>query len=226
MSQQLWQLAPMGETALLIECNQPDAQANQAVLALKSAIEQQPIAGISLIIAGIASLVIHYQASQISYQQLIYQLEQQIAQIDLQQQTAWQPQRIINIPVIYGGEHGPDLKSSAAELGISPKALIAAHCGQIYRVMMIGFAPGFPYIGPLPPQLNIPRRASPRAAVPAGSVAIAAGLTGIYPTQLPGGWHILGRTPLQLFQATQQPPSLLTAGDGVQFVPLPQGMQP
>jgi KipI family sensor histidine kinase inhibitor len=221
-----WQIAPMGEAALLIECFQPDAQANQAIHSLKIAIQQQNIAGINSIIPGIASLLVHYNHQHISYQQLSSSIWQLKEQISAQTYIHGDAQRLIRIPVVYGGEHGPDLLTSAAELGISPKELIAAHCGQIYRVMMIGFAPGFPYIGPLPSKLNIPRRSTPRSAVPAGSVAIAAGLTGIYPAKLPGGWHILGRTPLQLFNPQQQPPSLLQAGDGVQFEPLPEGLQP
>jgi inhibitor of KinA len=92
--------------------------------------------------------------------------------------------------------------------------------------MMIGFAPGFPYIGPLPEQLVLPRRATPRAAVPAGSVAIAAGLTGIYPSRLPGGWHLIGRMPLRLFDPAASPPSTLAPGDGVRFEPQPTGLLP
>ncbi len=101
--------------------------------------------------------------------------------------------------MLYGGEAGPDLVEAAERLGLTPQALVAEHCAHIYRVMMIGFAPGYPYIGPLPDKLVLPRRATPRSAVPAGSVAIAVGLTGIYPTRLPGGWHLIGRTPLALF---------------------------
>jgi KipI family sensor histidine kinase inhibitor len=92
--------------------------------------------------------------------------------------------------------------------------------------MAIGFAPGFPYLGPLPELLRLPRRSTPRTRVPAGSVAIAADMTGIYPAVLPGGWHLIGRTPLRLFDPHASPPSLLAPGDGVQFEPLPDGIVP
>ena len=126
--------------------------------------------------------------------------------------------RLVTIPVCYGGDYGPDLEWVAARCGMSPQQVVELHCGHTYRVMMIGFAPGFPYIGMLPAALHVPRRATPRAALPGGSVAIAAGLTGIYPTRLPGGWHIIGRTDVALFDAQAAMPTYLCAGDRVRFV--------
>ncbi len=125
--------------------------------------------------------------------------------------------RVVRVPVRYGGEDGPDLESAAWTLGLTPDDLVATHTAEPYRVMMIGFAPGFPYIGPLPAALHIPRRSTPRSAVPAGSVAIAAGLSGIYPARLPGGWHLIGRTDMRLFDPQARPPVALAAGDLVQF---------
>ncbi|MHB1271415.1 MAG: 5-oxoprolinase subunit PxpB [Rhodanobacter sp.] len=126
------------------------------------------------------------------------------------------------IPVCYGGEYGPDLADVAAHCGLAVDALIARHTAAEYRVAMLGFAPGFPYLLGLDPQLAVPRRRDPRQRVPAGSVAIGGSQTGIYPEVLPGGWQLIGRTPLRLFDATARsypysPPSLLAAGDRVRF---------
>jgi KipI family sensor histidine kinase inhibitor len=121
------------------------------------------------------------------------------------------------IPVCYGGSHGPDLHELARHLGLSETAVVARHAGADYRVAMLGFAPGFPYLLGLDPALAMPRRVDPRTRVPTGSVAIGGAQTGIYPAELPGGWHLIGRTPLRLFDADADTPSLLAAGDRVHF---------
>jgi KipI family sensor histidine kinase inhibitor len=121
------------------------------------------------------------------------------------------------IPVCYGDVLGPDLAAVAACCGLDSGQVIALHAAGDYRVAMIGFAPGFPYLLGLDPRLVVPRRADPRQQVPAGSVAIGGAQTGIYPDCLPGGWHLIGRTPLRLFDLAAQPPSLLAAGDRVRF---------
>lgn len=125
--------------------------------------------------------------------------------------------RTIEIPVCYGGEHGPDLADVAAHTGLSQAELIARHAASTYTVAMLGFAPGFPYLLGLASALHVPRRADPRTRVRAGSVAIGGAQTGIYPRELPGGWHLIGRTPLALFDATRDPPALLAPGDHVRF---------
>jgi len=124
----------------------------------------------------------------------------------------------VEIPVLYGGEYGPDLESSAAELGLSPQALIERHAAGDYTVAMIGFAPGFPYLSGLDPALALPRLATPRASVAAGSVAIGGAQTGIYPRESPGGWRVIGRTPWMLFDPRREPPARLHPGDRVRFV--------
>ncbi|HWU75681.1 MAG TPA: 5-oxoprolinase subunit PxpB [Rhodanobacter sp.] len=121
------------------------------------------------------------------------------------------------IPVCYGGSYGPDLASVALHLGMPADEVVARHVGGIYRVAMLGFAPGFPYLLGLDPLLAMPRRSDPRQRVPAGSVAIGGEQTGIYPDELPGGWQLIGRTPLHLFDVGTTPPSLLAAGDRVRF---------
>lgn len=126
--------------------------------------------------------------------------------------------RRVDIPVVYGGEYGPDLAAAADELDIEPEQLAARHAGGDYTVAMIGFAPGFPYLFGLDPALALPRLATPRVRVPAGSVGVAGGQTGIYPRDSPGGWRLLGRTPLRLFDPGGTPPSVLQPGDRVRFV--------
>lgn len=126
--------------------------------------------------------------------------------------------RCIDIPVVYGGEFGEDLDGAAAELGLSAAALAERHAAATYTVAMIGFAPGFPYLSGLDPALALPRLATPRTRVPAGSVAIGGAQTGLYPRESPGGWRLIGRTPLRLFEPTRSSPSLLSPGDRVRFV--------
>lgn len=123
----------------------------------------------------------------------------------------------IDIPVVYGGADGEDLEAAAAELSLATTDLIARHGAMTYTVAMIGFAPGFPYLLGLDPALALPRLATPRTRVPAGSVAIGGAQTGIYPRDSPGGWRLIGRTRLRLFDPTRDPPSLLAPGDRVRF---------
>ncbi|MBX3409299.1 MAG: 5-oxoprolinase subunit PxpB [Phycisphaeraceae bacterium] len=125
--------------------------------------------------------------------------------------------RTVEIPVCYHADFAPDLAQVAAAAGMSESAFAAAHAGACYTVRFLGFAPGFAYLDGLPPPLHTPRLATPRTRVPAGSVAIAGDRTGIYPAQMPGGWRLIGATPLRMFDACRQEPSLLKAGDRVRF---------
>lgn len=133
----------------------------------------------------------------------------------------WRGSRLIDIPVCYGGQYGPDLAACAERAGLTAEAFAAAHSGAEYEAAMVGFLPGFPYLTGLPPQLAQPRLPSPRSLVPAGSVGIAGGQTGIYPLASPGGWQLIGRTPLRLFRPEcGDDPVLLRAGDRVRFRPI------
>lgn len=125
--------------------------------------------------------------------------------------------RIIEFPVCYGSTYGVDLEEIAAHARMTPDEVVARHSAQDYTVAMLGFAPGFPYLLGLDPVLHTPRRATPRTRVPAGSVAIGGAQTGIYPRELPGGWNLIGRTPLMLFDPRRSAPSLLAPGDHVHF---------
>lgn len=201
----------MGEAALLIECMLDDvASANAHALALAEALpaEWHPL-------PAIRSVLVRFDPLRHTLDEV--QARMRGALVEAVPNTHM-PGRHVTIPVRYGGEDGPDLEDVARRLSLAPDELIAQHTAQPWRVLMIGFAPGFPYIGPVPAFLNLPRRATPRAAVPAGSVAVAAGMTGIYPSQLPGGWHLIGRTEVPLFDPAREPPALLQPGDRVQFI--------
>ena len=126
--------------------------------------------------------------------------------------------RVLEIPVRFGGEDGPDLATVARAAGLSESDAIARFCAPEYQVAMLGFAPGFPYLLGLDPGLAVPRLDTPRTRVPAGSVAIGGAQAGIYPREGPGGWRLVGRTPLGLFDPDRDPPALLAPGDGVRFV--------
>ncbi|MEZ3499927.1 5-oxoprolinase subunit PxpB [Pantoea sp. KPR_PJ] len=132
--------------------------------------------------------------------------------------------RLVEIPVIYGNEAGPDLQVVADHAGMTPKQVVELHSGTDYIVYFIGFQPGFPYLGGLDSRLHTPRRAEPRVSVPAGSVGIGGSQTGVYPLATPGGWQLLGQTPVALFNPRQQPPTLLRPGDSVRFVPQKEGV--
>lgn len=127
---------------------------------------------------------------------------------------------VVEIPVRYGGLDGPDLGPVAELLGLRPGDVVELHAGSEYRVRFLGFAPGFGYLGPLAPELEVPRLATPRERVPAGSVGIAGDGTAVYPFELPGGWRLLGRTEAPMWDVRRDPPALLAPGDRVRFVPL------
>lgn len=132
--------------------------------------------------------------------------------------------RIIDIPVIYGGEAGPDLPDVARHTGLTQKQVVELHSSIDYVVWFLGFQPGFPYLGGLPENLATPRRAEPRVRVPVGSVAIGGAQTGIYPLETPGGWNLIGRTELPLFNPSLSEPVLLRPGDSLRFIPRKEGI--
>jgi KipI family sensor histidine kinase inhibitor len=216
-----WSFYPFGETGLLVEARPADPQANLAVQALARALDGLGSPGIASVVPAVHTLLIGFDPLLLDGGTLERQVRRLIAGLDLADAAA---RRVIEIAVRYGGEDGPDLNEVAERLGMAPREVVAAHCEASHRVLMIGFAPGYPYLSGLPQQLHLPRRATPRKAVPAGSVAIAVGMTGIYPARLPGGWHLIGRTEQRLFDPTAERPCLLEPGDGVRFVAMPGGV--
>ncbi len=211
-----WIFRPLGDSALLMEAADDDVGANRAALDLATALDAAAPPWLRAAVPAIASLLVCFDPLAVRPADVEARLRHLLADGRTGGPGA---RRVVRVPVRYGGADGPDLEGAARALGISPDDLVALHSAGPYRVMMIGFAPGFPYIGPLPAALHIPRRATPRSAVPAGSVAIAAGLSGIYPARLPGGWHLIGHAELRLFDPQADPPAALAPGDLVQFDP-------
>lgn len=219
----VWRYLPMGEGALLVAATLPTPLANRYMVALAAQLAAAQRPGIETTVPAISSLLVTFDPLRMSFDDVRAFVELVLART---RPAPEQPERFVTISVRYGGADGPDMDDVAATLGLRPEQVVALHCGQVYRVMMVGFAPGFPYIGPLPAALDLPRRSTPRTGVPTGSVALAAGLTGIYPARLPGGWHLIGRTAQRMFDVDRDPPALLAAGDGVRFEPLDGGVVP
>ena len=217
-----WRMAPLGDRAMIIEFGQHvDADTNARVLAVAQAILRALLPGVTDVVPAYATLGLHYRPEALDgpspYESLRRRVEVLLAQEIESSKTA---ARLVEIPVHYGGEWGPDLEVVAQACKLTPDEVIARHAAPIHRVCMLGFAPGFPYLAGLDPRLAVPRRATPRTAVPAGSVAIARDQSAIYPLDIPGGWNLIGRTPVRLFDPTAQPPCLLAPGDEVRFVPI------
>lgn len=195
-----------------------DEALNARVHALAARVRAQAPPWLRDLVPAYASLAVFFDAQAIEAEAVRAWLLRQCGETaGDDRRAAAAPARIVEIPVAYGGEFGPDLDEAAAQLGLTAAQLVERHSGGDYRVAMIGFAPGFPYLSGLDPALALPRLATPRTQVAAGSVAIGGAQTGIYPRPGPGGWRLLGRTPLRLFDALREPPSLLQPGDRVRL---------
>jgi len=212
---------PMGDRALIVEFGDSiDTALSAHIAALAQQLRDSRPIGVLDIVPAYATLALHYDPAAIGAGASPYETLCDIIARWLQAQStaATAAGRRIEIPVCYGGDFGPDLDALARAAGLSRDEVIALHSAATYHVHMLGFVPGFAYLGGLDARIAMPRRDTPRAHVPAGSVAIAGQQTGIYPLDTPGGWQIIGRTPLQLFKPESSPPSLLNAGDQVHFV--------
>jgi len=208
----------MGDRAFLVELgDQISPSINEKVRELFLKLDRRPLEGVVELVPSYRSLMVVYDPLRTGLDRLREEI------LDLHQATdpSLVPEpKTLAVPVVYGSEFGPDLEWVADFHKISQEQVIRLHSGTTYRVYMIGFTPGYPYLGELPQDLATPRRETPRTAVPQGSVAIAQRQTGIYPVQSPGGWHILGWTPIKLFDANQWPPTPLEMGDRVRFFPI------
>ena len=214
---------PLGETALLLRFGEGlDPAINRRVHSAKSALRGANLPGLYDIVPAYATLALYYEpaawldrnGSQ-PWRNLEAAVRAVLATPPVAETVA---PRVIEVPVCYGGDFGPDLAAVASHAKLAAADVIARHTAVTYTVAMLGFAPGFPYLFGLDPALETPRRANPRTRVPSGSVAIGGAQTGIYPSELSGGWQLIGRTPLALFDARRDPPSLLMPGDRVRFV--------
>jgi inhibitor of KinA len=197
--------------------NQITIEGHERVRKLLRLLELEPITGVRNLHPAYCSLLIKFDPLQLLHSELEEILQGYIARME---KVALQEPRLVEIPVFYGGEYGPDLKDVAELHGITAAHAIELHSSTDYIVYFLGFAPGFAYLGELPKALVTPRLAAPRRSVPAGSVGIAGGQTGVYPIVTPGGWRLLGRTPLKMFQPDRAEMSLLTIGDRVRFLPI------
>lgn len=206
----------MGDRALLVELGDaihPDI--NRKVRELFLVLEEKKVLGIKDLVPSYRSLTVVYNPLELS----LCTLQDTVSYLWKHTDASRLPRpKMVEVPVIYGGRYGPDLEWIASYHHLSPEAVIGYHCEPTYQVYMIGFTPGYPYLGEVPEAIATPRRQTPRTIVPQGSVAIAQRQTGIYPVQSPGGWHILGWTPLKLFAPDRWPPSLLEMGDLVKFI--------
>lgn len=206
-------ITSLSDTSLLLQLGKQITPAlNRRIHALNALLAAHPLQGISETVPAYASLAVHYNPLQTSPGQVKTWLLQHL---ETANDLASPAPAEYHIPVQYSG---PDLAFVAEHCKQSILEIIRLHSRQPYTVYMMGFSPGFPYLGLLPKALQVPRRASPRTHVPAGAVAIAGRQTGIYPTASPGGWQIIGQTSLPLLDATQDPPFLLAPGDTVRFV--------
>lgn len=206
----------------------PNASAFKKVRALLSYLEEHPFYGMRDVVSAYHSVTVYYDPLRIRMNQrgrrtisehVREQLTEILENID---EHRLPPPRRIDIPVCYGEPYGPDLTEVAEHSGLQPEEVIRIHSSVEYTVYMLGFAPGFPYLGGMDERIAMPRKATPRLRIPAGSVAIAGGQTGIYPLETPGGWNVIGRTPVRLFDWRKDSPTLLKAGDIVCFRPITQ----
>ncbi|MEK6752909.1 MAG: 5-oxoprolinase subunit PxpB [Chloroflexota bacterium] len=210
-------LKPLGDSALLIELgNEINPALNQRIHAL-NALLQNPILGILETVPAYSTLLIHYDPLILTFDQAAHWVRDKMTQLD---DSFHRTPRRLEVPVRYGGASGPDLEAVAVSKGISPADVIRIHSEREYTVYMMGFTPGFPYLGTLDERLIMPRMETPRTLVKAGIVAIAGSQTGIYPLDSPGGWHLIGWTPLKLFDPASETPFLFSPGDVVTFLPL------
>ena len=212
-----------GDQAILINFEQKiDPAINAAVIALKNAIEAATISGITFMIPAYCSLTIGYNPNIIEYGILVKVIEQIAAnQLNTTDNNRNQKEvRQLKIPVCYELPYALDLKELSEVKNLPIEEIISIHTSQSYKVYMLGFMPGFVFMGKIAPKLECNRKVTPRLRVPASSVGIAGFQTGVYPTASPGGWQILGRTPLKIFNPQKENPFLFQAGDEVTFYPI------
>lgn len=202
-------LHPLGDAALLAELgSRLDTAVNTRAIALAAALKKRR--DVRQAMAGCASVTVHFDPDLTTHDAL----GAAIKRLATRRPPMEEPGRLHRIPVVYDG---PDLTTVSSSLGLSTDRIVELHTRPIYRAFVVGFVPGWAYLGPLPDELELPRRSVPRTQVPAGSVAIAGRMTGIYPLPTPGGWHLIGRTSVRVFLPDSDPPSLLRAGDRVKF---------
>ncbi|MCM3881730.1 MAG: 5-oxoprolinase subunit PxpB [Vicinamibacterales bacterium] len=210
-------VVPIGDRCLSIVFEeQIDPRVNAKCVAVAAELCRRGLSGVRDVVPTYHTVAVHFDPGQVARAVLERRLVETIRDVDGgDAATESEP---VRISVIYGGEEGPDLASVAEFAGASEEEVVRLHTGTIYRAYMLGFLPGFAYLGSVNPRIAAPRLGTPRLRVAEGSVGIAGAQAGIYPCETPGGWRIIGRTPVKLFDSTRHEPSMLKAGDRVQFV--------
>jgi KipI family sensor histidine kinase inhibitor len=209
---------PSGDSAFIIKAG--DVISEEILITVRKLLKklyEAEIAGVTGIIPSYNEIMVCYDPTVAGYKQIIGSLrtcEAGIESVELPESST------VHVPVIYGGEYGPDLQYVADINSISPEEVVEIHCSAACLVYMLGFTPGFCYLGGMDPRIATPRRETPRMKIPAGAVGIAGHQTGIYPIESPGGWQLIGRTPLRLFDPQKRSPFLFSAGDYVRFFPV------
>jgi len=211
-------IRPLAESGLLVEVGAAIEPATTArVMALTAALDAAVLTGVLDVVPSYTTVLVGFDPERTEPEKLA----DEIRRLANDPATATAPPaRLVTIPVAYGGEWGPDLGDLAAHVGLAPEEVIARHAAGDYVVACMGFAPGFAFLAGLPPELTTPRLAAPRTRVPAGSVGIGGAQTGVYPLPTPGGWRLIGRTPLRPFDLQRAEPFLLRPGDRVRFAPI------
>lgn len=211
--------SPLGDEAIVIEVgNEISKEATKLVRSITKQIEETLIDSIIEVIPAFTTVTVFYEVTaEFQYKDVKKLIEKTL--VEMQDFTSLE-QRTIEIPVCYGGEHGPDLEFVAKHNQLSVEEVVAIHSSGTYEVNMIGFAPGFPFIEGMSEKIAAPRRTTPRLRIPERTVGIAGIQTGVYPIETPGGWQLIGRTPMNLFLPNEEIPSLLQAGDRIVFKPI------
>lgn len=223
------QIRPLSDTALVIQMGEGINEAtHKKVKSILNLLENYPFSGFIEAVPAYNSVTVYYNPVDVYFSNLEKGVKTPYEDVkskvlSLMNQphvTEKMTDRVVKVPVVYGGEMGPDLKFVASYNGLTPSEVIKIHSSAEYLVYMLGFAPGFPFMGGMDQKIATPRKETPRLAITPGSVGIAGNQTGIYPLETPGGWQIIGRTPSRLFLPEQSPPTLLQPGDRIQFVPI------
>lgn len=208
---------PLGDQAIVIQLgNEISESILRYITSICNFLEEYSFEGFTEYVPGFTTVTIFYDPLVTDYETVEPMMEEMLEAIS--EEDSKVAQITVEIPVLYGGPQGPDLSFVAAHAGITEEEVIAIHTSAEYLVYMIGFAPGFPYLGGLDQRIATPRKEAPRIRIPVGAVGIAGGQTGIYPIETPGGWQIIGQTPLKLFDVKRHPPALLKAGYRLRFV--------
>ena len=211
-------ILPAGDQAVLIEFGtEINPTINRQVHAFASRAREDKIPGIGELVSSYCTLLVYYDPFLLSFAETISWTRKLMAEDFSAKDSAT---TVKKVPVLYGGEYGPDLSFVAEHNKISPEQVIRIHSSPTYLVYVVGFSPGFSAMGIVPPNIQAPRLPSPRTKVPAGTVGIGGQQTGIYAVESPGGWQLIGRTPLHLFDLKKNPPSLFQAGDYCRFYPI------